>query len=89
MKRFKVRKVVTGFMVVILTSVVYFFLPESWFPVIIDRVEKIKLIVSLFLSSVLSTIIINVNPKNFFNLRESSEIIIIILIISIFLCAIF
>lgn len=75
-------------MVIFFAVGIYFALPKECFPMVIDNVEKVKIIVSIFLSSVLSTIIINVNPKNFFVLRESSEIVIIILIVLIFLCAI-
>jgi len=89
MKKLNVRIVVTALIVIVLTTIIYFILPEEWFSMMIDGMGKTKLFVSLFLSSALSTIIINVNPKNFFNLKESSEVIIIMLIISIFLCAIF
>jgi hypothetical protein len=89
MTKQNVRRAVTAFLVIFFAIGIYFILPKKCFPMVIDGIEKVKIIVSLFLSSVLSTIIINVNPKSFFVLRESSEVIIIILITSVLLCAIF
>lgn len=88
MTKQNVRRAVTAFLVIFFAIGIYFILPKKCFPMVIDGIEKVKIIVSLFLSSVLSTIIINVNPKSFFVLRESSEVIIIILITSVLLCAI-
>lgn len=90
MTKQNVRRAVTAFLVIFFAIGIYLILPKRYFPMVIDGIEKVKIIVSLFLSSVLSTIIINVNPKNFFVLRESSEVIIIILIASVLLfCVIF
>jgi len=91
MTQFNMRKVVTALSVILIGAGIYFILPEKMFIIVSEKMDtvQIKVFISAFISATIASIfIVYINPKNFFDKRESSGIIVAILIASIFLCAI-
>jgi hypothetical protein len=91
MTQFNMRKVMTALSVILIGAGIYFILPEKMFIIVSEKMDtvQIKVFISAFISATIASIfIVYINPKNFFDKRESSGIIVAILIASIFLCAI-
>ena len=85
MKKFNVPKFVTILMVIFFTFGIYFILPDECLYAVIEQRDRIKfkIIVSVLLSGTLSTILININPRGFFDLRKSFNVMVTTLIIAI------